>query len=86
MELTLVEKTNDSVKIRIKDANMTLITPLLNKLSEDPDVSIVRYLDKHPELEEPILSVTTKKGKPEEAIKKAASMTSEYYSSVNISK
>jgi DNA-directed RNA polymerase subunit L len=86
MKLTLVEKTDDSVKIRIGDANMTLITPLLNKLSEDPDVSIVRFLDRHPELEEPALSVTVKKGAPEDAIKKAAGMLSEYYSSVNISK
>ena len=86
MELTLVEKTDGSVKIRIKDANMTLITPLLNKLSEDPDVSTVRYLDKHPDLEYPVLSVSTKKGAPEEAIKKAAGMISEYYSSVGISK
>lgn len=86
MELNLVEKTKDSVTIRIKDANMTLITPLLNKLSEDADVSIVRFVDKHPELEDPILTVTTKKGSPEDAIKKAAGAISEYYSSLNIKK
>jgi DNA-directed RNA polymerase subunit L len=86
MELNLVEKTKDSVTIRIKDANMTLITPLLNKLSDDADVSIVRYVDHHPELEEPILMVSTKKGTPEEAVKRAANAISEYYSSINISK
>ena len=86
MELNLVEKTNDSVTIRIKDANMTLITPLLNKLSDDANVSIVRYVDKHPELEDPVLFVSTKKGTPEEAIKKAANAISEYYSKLNVTK
>jgi DNA-directed RNA polymerase subunit L len=86
MELNLVEKTKDSVTIRIKDADMTFITPLLNKLSDDVNVSIVRYVDHHPELEEPILYVSTKKGTPGEAIKKATSAISEYYSKLNISK
>ncbi|MDR0791130.1 MAG: hypothetical protein LBE47_01155 [Methanomassiliicoccaceae archaeon] len=86
MELHLVEKTKDSVTIRIKGADMTLITPLLNKLSDDANVSIVRYVDHHPELEEPVLFVSTKKGTPEEAIKKASNTISEYYSKLNISK
>ena len=86
MELNLVEKTKDSVTIRIKDANMTLITPLLNKLSEDANVSIVRFVDHHPELEDPLLIISTKKGTPEEAIKKAAGAISEYYSKLNVSK
>ena len=86
MELNLVERTKDSVEIRIKDANMTLITPLLNKLSDDADVAIVRFVDKHPELEDPILIISTKKGTPDEAIKRAATGISEYYSKLTIKK
>jgi DNA-directed RNA polymerase subunit L len=86
MELNLVERTKDSVTIRIKDVDMTLIQPLLNKLSVDPDVSIVRFVDKHPELEDPILTVTTKKGAPQDAIKKAAHAISDYYSKLSIKK
>ena len=86
MEFSLVEKTKDSVTIRIKDADMTLITPLLSKLSDDANVSIVRYVDHHPELEDPILIVSAKKGTPEEAVKRAAIAISEYYSSIVISK
>jgi len=86
MELHLVEKTEDSVTIRIADANMTLITPILNKLSDDANVSLVRYVDMHPELEEPILIVSTKKGSPAEAIKKAASGISDYYANLKINK
>jgi DNA-directed RNA polymerase subunit L len=86
MELALVERTTDTVTIRIKDANMTLITPLLSRLSDDTNVSIVRYVDHHPELEDPVLIVSTKKGTPEEAIKKASKGISDYYSSIVINK
>jgi len=86
MELNLAEKTKDSITIRIKDTDMTLITPLLHILSDDANVSIVRYADEHPELEDPILFVSVKKGTPEEAIKKAATAISEYYSSLKINK
>jgi len=86
MELNLVERTTDTVTIRIRDANMTLITPLLSKLSDDVNVSIVRYVDHHPELEDPVLIVSARKGTPEEAIKKAAKGISDYYSSLAISK
>ena len=86
MELNLVERTKDSVTIRIRDADKTLIQPLLSKLSEDADVSIVRFVDKHPELEEPILMVSTKKGTPEDAIKRAVSIISEYYSKLEMKK
>ncbi|MCL2786211.1 MAG: hypothetical protein FWD81_03185 [Methanomassiliicoccaceae archaeon] len=86
MELNLVERTKDSVTIRIKDADMTLIQPLLNKLSGDDDVSIVRFVDKHPELEDPVLMVSTKKGAPQDAIKRAAAAISEYYSNLSVKK
>jgi len=86
MELHLLERTDDSVTIRITDANMTLITPLLNKLSDDSNVSLVRFVDKHPELEDPVLIVSTKKGAPVEAIKKAASAISDYYKELKIGK
>lgn len=82
MELHLVEKTSDSITIKIKDTDTTLITPLLDRLNADKNVKIVRYVDKHPELEQPVLIVQTIKGKPEDAIKKAAASIAEYFSTV----
>ena len=82
MELHLVEKTSDSITIKIKDTDTTLITPLLDRLNADKNVKIVRYVDKHPELEQPVLIVQTIKGKPEDAIKKAATSIAEYFSTV----
>ena len=80
MQLYLVEKDAKTITVGIKDINSTMITPLLNKLSENKDVAMVRYVEKHPELVDPVLIVTAAKGKPEDAIKKAADSISEYYS------
>lgn len=82
MQTYVVEKTDDSVTIAFKDANLTLITPLMDALYKDENVELVRYIDKHPELEDRRLYVRVKKGDPIEAIKKASGAVSEYYSTL----
>lgn len=82
MELQLVEKTSDSITIKVIGADTTLITPLLDRIGADKNVKIVRYIDKHPELETPKIFVQVSKGKPEDAIKKASESVAEYYSSI----
>ncbi|QHK17049.1 MAG: hypothetical protein A3205_06350 [Methanomassiliicoccales archaeon Mx-03] len=80
MQPYIVEKTDDSVTIAFKDANLTLITPLMDALYKDDNVELVRYIDKHPELEDRRLYVKVKSGSPIEAIEKASDAVSEYYS------
>lgn len=82
MQTYIVERTDDSVTLAFKDANLTLITPLMKELYDDEDVDLVRYIDKHPELEDRRLYVRVKKGDPIEAIKKASRAVSEYYSTL----
>ena len=82
MELNIAEKTKDSITVRIKDPNMTLITPILKKLSDDNNVSLLRYVETHPELEDAAIIVRTLKGDPEDALKKAAKAISEYFSGI----
>ena len=65
MQTYIVEKTDDSVTLAFKDANLTLITP---------------YIDKHPELEDRRLYVKVKSGSPIAAVEKASDAVSEYYS------
>ena len=48
MKTYLVDKTENTVTIAFKDANLTLITPLMKALYDDEDVELVRYIDKHP--------------------------------------
>lgn len=80
MQTYVVEKTDDSITIAFKDANLTLITPLMDELYKDDAVELVRYIDKHPELEDRRLYVKVKSGSPIEAIERASDAVADYYS------
>ncbi|MEM0448303.1 MAG: RpoL/Rpb11 RNA polymerase subunit family protein [Methanomassiliicoccales archaeon] len=72
MEIQLLDKEKDSIKIQIKDADMTLISPLVKELLEDELVTEVKYTAAHPELGFPTLYVKVSSGKPQTALKRAA--------------
>ncbi len=72
MEIELLEKDKNSIKIMIKDADMTLISPLVKNLLEDDEVSEVKYTAGTPHLEHPTLYVRVKAGKPQTALKRAS--------------
>ncbi len=72
MELELIEKDKDSIRIRIKDADMTLISPLVSELLEDDIVAEVKFTAAHPELDFPTLYVRVSSGKPQTALKRAS--------------
>ncbi len=80
MQTYVAEQTTDSVTLGFKDANVTLITPLMKALYDDNNVELVRYIDKHPELEDRRLYVKVKSGNPIDAIKKASDAVADYYS------
>ena len=79
MELTMIDKSKDSITIGIKDPDMTLITPLLNELLRDEAVVDVKYTDRHPDLENPALTVAVSSGKPQTALKRASKAISNQY-------
>ena len=79
MQTYIVEKNYDSVTLGFKDANITLITPLMKELYDDSDVELVRFIEKHPELEDRMLYVKMKTGDALEAVKKASDKVSAYY-------
>lgn len=82
MKTYLVDKTENTVTIAFKDANLTLITPLMKALYDDGDVELVRYIDKHPELEDRQLFVQVKNGDPVAALTKASAAVADYYSGI----
>lgn len=82
MKAYTVEKTDKTITIGFKDANSTIITPMINALNDDKNVTIVRYIDQHPELLDVMLYIEVKKGKPEDAVNKASKAVSSYFSSV----
>ena len=72
--------TETTATIAFKGTDTTLIIPLIDELNKNKDVKIVRFINKHPELEDTALYVEMKKGSPIDAIKKAADSVSGYFS------
>ena len=79
MEIELLEKEKDSIKVRIIGADMTFITPLVQGLLEEKDVAEVKYTIGHSQLEDPTLFLRVKAGKPQSALTKTAkALTNEF--------
>ena len=83
MQFELIDKSEKTIKIGIKDADTTLITPIIEALNGNKKVKIVRYIETHPELDMPALYVEMYEGDPQAAIKAAAEELSAYYGTVN---
>ena len=62
MQFELIDQTENSIKIGIKDADTTLITPIIEALDGNKKVKIVRYIETHPELDMPALYVEMYEG------------------------
>lgn len=82
MQFELIAKTEKSVRIGIKDADTTLITPIIERLNEDKSVRIVRYIETHPELDMPALFVEMNEGDAVETLKNAALEISDYFAEI----
>ena len=72
MEMKVVEKEKNTLKVEIDGPDDTIIYPLINELLKDEDVAEAKYSVGHPQLDKPVLYVRTKKGVPQAALKKAA--------------
>ena len=83
MQFELIDKSEKTIKIGIKDADTTLITPIIEALNGNKNVKIVRYIETHPDLDMPALYVEMYEGDPQAAIKAAAEDLSAYYGTVN---
>lgn len=72
MQLRLLEKQKDSLRLEILNPDDSVIYPLITALLKDPDVQDALYYTGHPQLDKPILTVTVKKGSPQAALKRVA--------------
>jgi len=72
MQLQLLDKDKDSIQVQIRDADMTLIQPLISELLADEGVEEVKWVTGHPDLDIPVLTIKVKSGKPQTALKRAA--------------
>ncbi len=72
MQLRLLEKQKDSMQVEVTNPGDTLIQPLISALLKDPDVADALYYSGHPQLDKPVLTIHTRKGTPQAALKRAA--------------
>jgi DNA-directed RNA polymerase subunit L len=73
MQLRLLEKQKDSMRVEVTNPDDTVIYPLITALLKDEDVSDALYYTGHPQLDKPVLTIKVKKGSPSAALKRAAS-------------
>ena len=78
MEIEQVDKGKDSISIRMKDADMTLVSPLVRELLLDEMVDEVKFTAGSTGTI-PVLFVKVKSGKPQTALKRASKKISNEY-------
>ncbi len=72
MQLKVLKKTSEELKIEIEGEGHTLCNLLESVLLEDEDVEFAGYDIPHPLVSSPVISIYTKnKKKPEEALREA---------------
>ena len=82
MELKLVSEDKNVAKIEVDAPDDTVLNLLVTELLKSPDVAEASYHVGHPHLDKPILTIKTKRSKPQAALKKAAEDLAEQYRAV----
>ena len=72
MKFEIQKDDGATVWFALKDANTTIIEPIIEELNKDKNVVFARYVVDHPDLTDPVLEVRVSSGTPAEAIKAAA--------------
>ncbi len=72
MELTILNKTENEINIRMAGETHTLLNILKTALLNNKHVEIATYDIEHPTISEPVLFVRTDGADPVEVIKKAS--------------
>ncbi len=79
MRLKLIEKGKDFMEVEISEPDDTLIQPFIHQLLKMAEVEEVKYHREHPQIDLPRIYVRVNKGKPQNALKKAAKALSKQY-------
>jgi DNA-directed RNA polymerase subunit L len=70
VELNVVEKTSDTLKVELSKGDETLLIPIVERLQLEEKVVEARYLLGHAFLDRPTLYVRTKGEKPQAVLKR----------------
>lgn len=62
MEFEVLERTEDKLELKVRDADETLMYPLIEQLLQDERVTDATYSVEHQELDDPVLKMEVKEG------------------------
>jgi DNA-directed RNA polymerase subunit L len=79
MELRVVEKSNDMIRMELPRGEETLLIPLVEALQKEEKVVEARYYLGHPYLERPTLVLKTKGEKPQQILKRVLKDLADLY-------
>ena len=82
MQISVVSKTDNAVRLSLKDINTTVIEAIIDGLNKDPNVVYARYIVDHPDLVDPMLEIMVSEGTVKEAVGKAASAFADYFKNI----
>lgn len=83
MQITVVNETDDTARLALKDVNTTVIEAIIDGLNKDANVVYARYIVDHPDLTDPMLEVKVVKGTVKEAIQRAAKAFRTYFDAID---
>jgi DNA-directed RNA polymerase subunit L len=70
VEINVVEKTSDTLKVELSKGEETLLIPIVERLQLEEKVMEARYLLGHQFLDRPTLYIKTKGEKPQAVLKR----------------
>lgn len=69
MELEVLERTENILEVKVREADETVMYPLIEQLLQDERVTDATYSVEHQELDDPILKMEVKEGEdPKEVL------------------
>ncbi len=79
MELKVVEKEHDLLRVELPKGEETLLIPLVEALQKEEKVVEARYFLGHPYLDRPTLYLKTKGEKPQQVLKRVLKDLTDLY-------
>jgi DNA-directed RNA polymerase subunit L len=79
MEIRVIEKESDTLRVELPRTEETLLVPLVEALQAEEKVVEARYYLGHPYLDQPSLYLKTKGEKPQQVLKRVLKDLADLY-------
>ncbi|MCL4331898.1 MAG: DNA-directed RNA polymerase subunit L [Candidatus Thermoplasmatota archaeon] len=82
-KLRVVSKEKDQMTLEMTNYDNTILKPLVEEILKDEQVAESKYYLKHPTIDNPLIYVRVKTGKPQAAVKRAIRKMSKVYETLS---